>query len=203
MGDVVERLGELASRHGPATFQETRALPVDSESDDAAVAAWLVYLNKTAYNGLYRVNSEGRFNVPIGSYKNPQICDEPNLRACSRLLQNVDVLEADFGEVRTRAKSGDAVYFDPPYVPLSSTASFTAYTAHGFGIAEQVRLRDDAVRLRDQGVTVILSNHDTPETRSLYEDHFPIERIEVGRPINARADRRGAVHEIVIGYFAG
>jgi DNA adenine methylase len=197
--DVVERLRAMADGHGPAAFQQVRAVAIDDEDDDAAVAAWLVYLNKTAYNGLYRVNQDGRFNVPIGSYKNPQICDEPNLRACSRLLENVEIVEADFGAVSARAKPGDAVYFDPPYVPLSSTASFTAYTPNGFGIAEQVRLRDDAVRLNERGVAVVLSNHDTPETRSLYEDHFPIKRIEVSRPINARADRRGAVHELVIG----
>jgi DNA adenine methylase len=197
--DVVARLEALAAKHGAATFQRVRAFAIDEESEDAAVAAWLVYLNKTAYNGLYRVNQEGRFNVPLGSYKNPQICDEPNLRACSRLLQNVDIVEDDFGAVIARARSGDAVYFDPPYVPLSSTASFTAYTAQGFGLAEQVRLRDEAVRLRERGVGVVLSNHDTPEVRALYEDHFPISRIEVGRPINTRGDRRGPVHELVIG----
>ena len=197
--DVVERLRALADKHGPGTFQRMRAMDVDTAAEDAAVAAWLVYLNKTAYNGLYRVNQEGRFNVPLGSYKNPQICDEPNLRACSRLLQNVEILEEDFGAVVARARSGDAVYFDPPYVPLSSTASFTAYTAQGFGLAEQVRLRDEAVRLSGRGVGVVLSNHDTPEVRALYEDHFPIARIEVGRPINTRSDRRGPVHELVIG----
>jgi DNA adenine methylase len=197
--DVVARLRTLADKHGPATFQRVRALAIDDERDDAAVAAWLIYLNKTAYNGLYRVNQEGRFNVPLGSYKNPQICDEPNLRACSRLLQNVEILDADFGDVVARARSGDGVYFDPPYVPLSNTASFTAYTAQGFGLAEQVRLRDEAVRLRDRGVAVVLSNHDTPEVRALYEDHFPISKIEVGRPINTRGDRRGPVHELVIG----
>jgi DNA adenine methylase len=197
--DVVERLRALADHHGPTTFQRVRALEIDGESEDAAVAAWLVYLNKTAYNGLYRVNQEGRFNVPLGSYKNPQICDEPNLRACSQLLKNVEIVEADFGVVAGQARAGDAVYFDPPYVPLSSTASFTGYTAQGFGIAEQVRLRDDAVRLKEKGVSVVLSNHDTPEVRALYEDHFPITRIEVGRPINTRADRRGTVSELVIG----
>jgi DNA adenine methylase len=197
--DVVDRLRTLAGDHGPATFQRIRAIDIDATSEDAAVAAWLIYLNKTAYNGLYRVNQDGRFNVPLGSYKNPQICDEPNLRACSRLLRGVEIVEDDFGAVRARARSGDAAYFDPPYVPLSSTASFTAYTAQGFGLAEQVRLRNEAVRLSERGVAVILSNHDTPEVRALYEDHFPISRIEVGRPINTRSDRRGPVHELVIG----
>lgn len=194
---VCERLAALRDGHCEEQYYSVRSEPIDQAPDDADVAAWMIYLNKTGFNGLYRVNKKGGFNVPIGRYTNPNILDEVNLRAVSRVLQPVDVEHADYADVFYEAERGDVVYFDPPYVPLTKTASFTAYTKGGFGLRDQVRLRDIAWELKQRGVRVLLSNHDTPEIRDLYKD-FEIERILVTRAINSRASKRGAVGEVVI-----
>ena len=195
---VLARLSEHEARHSREWYYRTRAVDIDAEGDDAVVAAWFVYLNRTGFNGLYRVNRSGRFNVPFGRYKDPLIRDEDNLRACSEALRGVELVCGDFAEAARRAERGDLVYFDPPYVPLSSTASFTAYTADGFGPTDQERLRDLALDLKDRGVHVALSNHDTPEIRRLYRERFTVRRVFVGRAINSAADKRGAVAELII-----
>lgn len=160
-------------------------------------AARMIFLNKSAFNGLYRVNSQGRFNVPFGRYKNPQICDAENLRACSKVLAGVELEVADFSAVLDHAKKGDFVYFDPPYVPVSDTAYFTAYSPGGFGWHDQQRLADVFRALAKRGVKVMLSNSDTPEVHELYAG-FRIETVAATRRINSQANGRGKIGELVV-----
>src|SRR5580658_4291008 len=181
--------------HDSAFFYRFREEAVDSGSD-AEVAAWFIYLNKTGYNGLYRVNRENRFNVPFGRYVNPAICDKSTLRACAAALRDVELLVEDFEAVAERAKPGDFVYFDPPYVPLSATSSFTSYTSGGFGLPEQTRLRDVAKRLKQRGVHVLLSNSSAPFIRDLYGEGFEIEEVSAMRFVNSRSSARGAIAEL-------
>jgi DNA adenine methylase len=198
--DGVERVIRLLGQypHDKDFFLSFREHDIDRDSD-AEVAAWLVYLNKTGFNGLYRVNSQNRFNVPFGRYTNPNICDEENLRACSLALQEADLPFAeDFASVLHRARRGDLVYFDPPYLPLSVTSSFTSYTSEGFGLADHVRLRDVALDLKKRGVHVIVSNSSAPAVVELYEKGFAIERVAANRAVNSKADGRGAVTELII-----
>ena len=166
--------------------------------DDADVAAWFIYLNKTGFNGLYRVNRKGNFNVPIGRYKDPRVCDTENLRACHRVLQGAEIRYEGFDAVLDRAEAGDFVYFDPPYVPASATASFTSYTKHGFDISDQLRLADVARKLKEKGVSVILSNSDTPPVRKMYQRGFTRRQVMMTRAINSKASARGAVPELII-----
>jgi DNA adenine methylase len=162
-------------------------------------AARMIYLNKTGYNGLYRVNRKGQFNVPFGRYKRPKVCDAANLRAGSEALMGVEMSCASFERVLDRAQPGDLVYFDPPYVPLSRTASFTSYQAACFGEAEQERLRDVCVALTDRGVRVMLSNSATEAVRRLYhQPAFSIREVQAKRSINSNAARRGKLAEWVI-----
>lgn len=163
-------------------------------------AARTIYLNKTGFNGLYRVNKSGRFNVPIGRYLNPVICDAANLRACSRALSGVELEVQDFGKVVSAAKADDFVYFDPPYVPLSDTAHFTSYVAGGFGLKEQSRLAAVFAELAAKGVYVMLSNSDTPIVRDLYK-RFRIDVVLASRNINSNSARRGKVGEVVVRSF--
>lgn len=195
---VIALLQVHAQAHAKEYFYALREVPPDPESD-TFVAAWLIYFNRTAYNGLYRVNSKNKFNVPFGRYKNPRICNEPHLRACSELLQGTSAEHEPFDAVLERAVAGDAVYFDPPYVPLTGTAHFTSYTQGGFGPEDQVHLRNVAVQLAERGVFVMLSNHDTPWVRELYdEEHFELHVVSVPRAINSKADKRGSVNELII-----
>jgi DNA adenine methylase len=183
--------------HDRTFFYEFRQADIDGASD-AEVAAWFIYLNKTGFNGLYRVNRENRYNVPFGRYVNPKICDEINLRRCSAALARAEVMVDDFDAVDGRARRGDFVYFDPPYVPLSATSSFTAYTADGFGPEAQARLRDTALRLKARGVSVMLSNSSAPMVRSLYADGFEVTDVLATRSVNSKASARGAILEVII-----
>jgi DNA adenine methylase len=160
-------------------------------------AARLIYLNKTGYNGLYRVNSSGGFNVPYGRYKRPNIYDPARIRAMSEALQGVSIEEADFETPCARAKLGDAVYLDPPYLPVSKTSSFSAYHSEAFGLAQHQRLAKVFEKLAKKGVAAVLSNSDTPETRELYRPFKP-SGVQVRRPINSIASRRGAVSELLV-----
>ncbi|MCS7177003.1 MAG: DNA adenine methylase [Candidatus Kapabacteria bacterium] len=162
-------------------------------------AARMIYLNKTGYNGLYRVNRQGKFNVPFGRYKSPKYLDRENLLAVSRALQDVDILCAPFETVLERAAPGDWVYFDPPYVPLSQTANFRSYHANGFGLSDQKRLRDVCVELSKNRVYVMLSNSDTEVVRSLYSlPYFTIGEVLANRAINCNGAKRGRITELVI-----
>jgi DNA adenine methylase len=195
VGDVVRLLGGYP--HASEFFYRLRAEAIDARSD-AEVAAWFIYLNRTGYNGLYRVNRKNVFNVPFGRYANPTVCDEPTLRACAAALAGTTLLVADFEKVVSSARRGDFVYFDPPYAPLSATSSFTSYTSDGFGPDDQRRLRDVARRLKKRGVHVLLSNSSAPLTRELYADGFEVFEVPATRMLNSKGDGRGAIAELVI-----
>lgn len=156
-----------------------------------------IFLNKTCYNGLYRVNKNGKFNVPFGRYKNPDFVNEEGLKAANKVLQGIDLKVGDFSQVLKRAKSGDFIYLDPPYHPVSTTANFTDYTAIPFGEPEQRRLAEVFCKLNNKGCKVMLSNSDTPLIKELYRD-FTIKKVRAKRSINCRADRRGPVNEVVV-----
>ena len=168
-----------------------------TELEPSLRAARLIYLNRAGYNGLYRVNRSGQFNVPFGSYKNPKICDEDRLRSAAKALKKAKILHADFEKAIEGAEAGDAIYFDPPYVPMSKTASFTAYHSDPFLELEQNRLGVLLKSLAKKKIPFLLSNSDTAETRELYQGHL-IESIQVSRPINSRATGRGAVSELLV-----
>ncbi len=160
-------------------------------------ASRFIYLNRTCFNGMYRVNSKGEFNVPFGHYKNPRILDENNLINCSNLLQRTEIKHADFSEILKKVKKDDFVYFDPPYVPLSETSSFTSYTKDGFDIDMQFKLRDVCDELDTMGVKFLLSNSDTKLVNELYEN-YNIKKVFASRQINANADGRGKITEVLV-----
>lgn len=163
-----------------------------------ARAARLLYLNKTCYNGLYRENSKGYFNVPMGRYKNPRICDPELLHAAARALGRSQIHQAAFDFILEQPISThDFVYFDPPYHPISVTSSFTGYNRYGFTAQDQQRLQQVFVTLANRGVKVMLSNSDCPFIRELYQD-FPMRTILSARAINSKAKRRGRITELLI-----
>ena len=162
-----------------------------------ARAARLIYLNKTGYNGLYRVNRSGQFNVPFGRHKSPLICDEDNLRAAAAALSRAEIVTEDFEAICRDARPSDAVYFDPPYLPVSKTSNFTAYDPHPFGIDEHERLAQVFERLERRGVCTVLSNSCTEQTRKIF-GRFQYRRVPVKRPINSKANLRGPVDEILV-----
>jgi DNA adenine methylase len=197
---VIQLLEEYRQRHDRETYYRTRGLdPKTLELSERA--ARLIYLNKTGYNGLYRVNRSGQFNVPFGRYENPNICDEARLRAAAEALRRrgVSIKVADFESITRRAKPGDAVYFDPPYVPLSKTANFTGYHSVTFGLEEHQRLANAFQELTLRQVAAVLSNSDGKATRALYKNSgVQIERVLVTRPINSKATARGDVAELIV-----
>lgn len=160
-------------------------------------AARTIFLNKTGFNGLYRVNKSGKFNVPFGKYVNPTICDKDNLIACSKELKGVDLFAGDFQQSTEFVRANDLVYFDPPYVPVSETCDFTSYTKNGFGEKEQKRLALEFDRLAKLGAHVLLSNSDTPLVRELYKGHEIVE-VQASRNINSKGAKRGKVGEVVV-----
>jgi DNA adenine methylase len=168
----------------------------------AARAARFIFLNRTCYNGLYRVNRQGRFNVPHGRYVRPRICDEANLRACAAELAGVELRCADFAEVCAEAGPGDFVYLDPPYHPLSATANFTAYTDRSFGWADQVRLAGAVRALAARGAWFALSNSAHPAVAALYEGLHP-RTVQMPRAINSRASGRTPVPEYLFAEVGG
>ena len=161
----------------------------------------LLFLNRTCFNGLYRVNSKGRFNVPLGRYANPSIVNEENLRSVSAMLGSgkISIHCRDFGGVLARAKAGDLVYFDPPYQPVSETASFTGYTDRDFAYDDLVRLADLCRRLDSKGCKVMLSNSDSGEVAALFPGRrWKASRIRANRSINSNSKRRTGHHELLI-----
>jgi DNA adenine methylase len=160
-------------------------------------ASLFLYLNRHCYNGLWRVNKSGKFNVPFGRYRNPRIPSEKMIMEFSKLLENVKILNVDFERAIEAAKSGDFVYFDPPYQPVSETAYFTDYTSHGFDYSEQKRLAKVAKKLSKKGVFIMISNSNTEEIRELYTG-FNVAVVEANRFINSKADRRKGASELII-----
>ena len=166
----------------------------------AARAARLIYLNKTCYNGLYRVNRRGQFNVPFGRYPAPPgLYQRDNLLAVSRALSLATLMCADFEECLAGARAGDFVYLDPPYLPLSATANFTKYTVNAFSPAEQQRLANVIHELTDRGCFVLISNSDTPMIRELFSGpRYRIEVMQASRNINSDVRGRNKVSELAI-----
>ena len=146
------------------------------------------------------MNSKGGFNVPFGKYTNPLICDEVNLKKASKALKNVEIKKQDYKEVLKKARKGDFVYFDPPYYPVSKTASFTSYTSESFLDKEQIELRDTFVELHKRGCFVMLSNSDTPFINKIYSEPkgLRITKVQAGRAINSDASKRGKITEVLV-----
>jgi DNA adenine methylase len=195
---VADVIGLLQScQKSRDAYLKMRARDIDAASD-AEVAAWFIYLNKLGFNGLYRVNSKNKFNVPYGDNDNAVICDERNLRACAEALVRAELHCEDFTSVRDRARPGDVVYFDPPYFPVSSTSYFTSYTVGGFTRADQEKLRDLARDLKEAGVHVLLSN--SPPAADLYRADlgFSVTEVLASRAVNSKAELRGKITELLI-----
>ncbi len=200
--DEVERLIVSLRNH---RYESEHFYRIRNSDRSATFARWskvrrasrFIFLNKTCFNGLYRVNSKGHFNVPFGRYDNPTILDTKNLRACSEMLSGVSIQQASFLEFERKAKRGDFVYFDPPYVPLSATSSFTSYSADGFGSEMQRELFRLCTRLDRRGVKFMLSNSSAPLVSELYR-RFRIERVPASRAINSKSSERGKVMELIV-----
>ena len=203
-GQVEALIAEL-QRHEPHKRQadyyyEVRGwdrAPDYRQRGEVERAARLIFLNHTCYNGLYRVNRRGWFNVPFGRYRNPTICDADNLRAVSQAWQGVTLLVDDFGRCLEFAKANDLVYLDPPYHPLSETAHFTSYTSADFGVEEQRRLADLFRELDKRGCRVMLSNSHTDLVQELYAGYEQVQ-VQAVRAISCRGDRRGAIPELLV-----
>lgn len=195
---VIEELRHFERAHSKEAYYRERAEFNRVRGDASGIddAARFIYLNKTCFNGLFRVNQAGEFNVPFGDYAKPCICDANNLRAASDALQNVVCCIQSYEAAVKSAVCGDFVYFDPPYVPVSKTASFTAY-AGSFREIEQRKLAATFAELAERGVHAMLSNSDTPLVRELYQD-YAIEPVAARRAINSKATKRGAVGEVIV-----
>ena len=182
---------------------EFNKLKKDKENNLICQAALFIFLNKTCFNGLYRVNKKDEFNVPFGRYKNPSIYDEDNLKKVSKLLQNTTILNQDFEETVKDAKEGDFVYFDPPYVPLSKTSDFTSYTKLDFGLDDQKRLARVVNDLAKKRCYVMESNSSSDEIKNIFEEYqkLNIYTIKAPRFISCKSDGRRPIEESVINNY--
>ena len=185
-------------------FNELKFVETDRNIEKAAL---FIFLNKTCFNGLYRVNKKGQFNVPMGAYKNPLICDDENLKAISAALQKVEIVCGDYRESESFIDDKTFVYFDPPYRPLTETSSFTSYTENMFDDAAQIELAEFVQKLDKKGARVVVSNSD-PKNVNMDDDFFDdlyrhqhIKRIEANRMINSNARSRGKISELLIANY--
>jgi DNA adenine methylase len=194
---VIAALRRLAARHDKDHFYETRDRYNRLTLGPAEHAATFIYLNKTCFNGLHRVNRRGEFNVPYGRYEKPRILDEAVLRAASRAFAAAELEIAGFEALIERARPGDFIYFDPPYAPVSSTANFTSYAQNGFAHEDQARLADVYRALDRRGCRLMLSNSDVPAIHELYAA-FRIDLVAAPRAISCNAAKRKAVTEVVV-----
>lgn len=175
-----------------------------NESNSVEKAALFIFLNKTCFNGLYRVNKQGQFNVPMGSYKNPCICDEDNLRNVSKALQNVEIVCGDYTLSKSVIDSETFVYIDPPYRPISQTSGFTSYNTDVFDDNEQIRLAKFIDEINETGAKIVLSNSDPKnvnEDDTFFEElysSYKIKKVEASRMINSKSDGRGKIKELLI-----
>ena len=192
--ELIGELGELQEQHSDEFYYQQRAL---SPEDPLKRAARMVYLNKTCFNGLYRVNAKGEFNVPIGRYKNPAILQQDRLLEAHLALKSVELSCTDFQSVLKRPRAGDLVYLDPPYEPLNATSNFTSYTSSQFGEQQQRQLAQQFRLLVKRGCKVLLSNSDAPLIRELYAD-FPSYEILAPRFINSKKEGRAPIVERLI-----
>jgi DNA adenine methylase len=196
--ELVESLLNHRKKHSREYYYAVRSIKSD-RLYNVNRAARLIYLNKTCFNGLYRVNSEGQFNVPFGDYENPSIFDKNILFQASQLLQDVHLQVMSFERVLDFADKDDFVYFDPPYIPVSKTSSFTRYSKSNFSVKEQKRLSEVFGLLDSRGCFVMLSNSDHALTRELYRDYEKNTVIvRAKRMINSIGSRRGAINELVV-----
>lgn len=213
--ELLALLGQLEREHSDARFYEVReafnegrpaarrgAAGKGARSGEARRerAAWLLYLNRTCYNGLFRTNQAGEFNVPVGRYRDPRIADAERILAASRALAGpppAELRHAPFDVSLADAARGDFVYLDPPYVPLSPTSSFSAYADGAFGPGDQARLAACFRELDDRGCLLALSNSDTPAVRQLYRG-FEITEVDAPRSISARGSARGSAPEVLV-----
>lgn len=193
-GELMQQLDVHRANHSKEYYYRIRA---QRPTAPLEVAARLIYLNKTCFNGLYRVNRAGQFNVPMGSYVNPQLYDRSTLLAAAQALATADLQATDYLATLAAAKRGDFVYLDPPYVPLSSTAAFTSYTRRDFGERDQHALADIYRELDQRGCFVMLSNSATPLIKRLYHGYAQLS-IPANRAINSKGNKRGPVEELVI-----
>lgn len=184
-------------RYDKDQFYKIRALTPDALAPPER-AARMIYLNRTCFNGLYRVNSQGAFNVPFGRFTNPTICDADNLRAASLAFKNVELRCQPFSAVLDSARKNDFIYFDPPYVPLSETAKFVSYVSNGFGLSDQEELARVFSKLNEMEVKVMQSNSDTDWVRKHYRKFKRLVPVQARRNVNSRGDRRGSIQELII-----
>lgn len=185
-------------------FLDKRSLFNENRLDETTLSAIFIFLNRTCFNGLYRVNSKGEFNVPHGRYTRPLICDESTIKADSELLQRVEILNGDFARTISHAKKHTLFYLDPPYKPLNKTSSFNSYSNEDFDDKQQIRLRDFCNEISDKECDFILSNSDMKNTDpenyffdDLYKS-FNIKRVFASRAVNSKADKRGKLTELLI-----
>ena len=204
LGNIHDKYIPLGAEDRKAYFLEKRTRFNTKRTAQLETAALFIFLNRTCFNGLYRVNSKGEFNVPHGKYANPRICDADNLRACSKVLQKVEILCGDFAETERYAGPDTLFYFDPPYKPITETSSFTSYAKEGFNDAEQIRLRDFCDKISKDKALFVASNSDPKNVNpsenffdNLY-NHFIIKRVTAARMINSDASGRGAISELMI-----
>jgi DNA adenine methylase len=200
--ELIELLSNHRKKHSKDYYYAVRSIESD-RLDSVSKAARLIYLNKTCFNGLYRVNSKGQFNVPMGDYENPCIFDKNILFQASQLLQGVHLRVMTFEKVLDLAEKEDFIYFDPPYIPLSKTSSFTQYSKGSFSAKEQKRLSQVFSILDLRGCFVMLSNSDHALTRELYRDYGKnIVIVRAKRMINSVGSKRGAINEVVVTSYA-
>ena len=200
--DNVDKLIKLLKtyKYEKEFYLKIRSKKIEKLSD-VQIAARFIYLNRTCFNGLYRVNKSGQFNVPMGEYTNPLICDEDNLKKISKALKTVKIYNEDYKKVLKRAKKGDFIYFDPPYYPVNRTSNFTSYTTETFLEKEQEELRDTFVELHKRGCFVMLSNSDTPFINNLYSNldkKIKVNKVLAGRNINSNSSKRGKIKEVLV-----
>ncbi len=198
--ELISKLSEFRKKHSKEFFYEVRGwdrVENFQEVDAVTKAARFIYLNKTCFNGLYRVNKKGFFNTPIGSYKNPNIADIESIENANIALKNCIIKNCDFGEVLKYAKKGDFIYFDPPYYPLNATSKFTSYSEFEFLEKEQERLFEVFYEFDKRGCFVALSNSDTKFIKDLYKN-FDINFINANRFINSKSSGRGKISEVLV-----
>ena len=199
--EVIQILKNLRLRHSEELYltirEIDRKVDIFQEMTSVEIAARMIYLNQTCFNGVYRVNQKGQFNVPIGSSLNRLICDENNIRSASNALKGIPIIESDFDNTLKDAKKDDFIYLDPPYYPISTNSNFTRYTKEKFYQEDQIRLKEKIDRLHKIGCKVMLSNSDCDFTRGLYAD-YNIHTVYSGRLLNCKKNGRGKVSELLI-----
>jgi DNA adenine methylase len=199
---LIEKLQDLKTKNNKDDFYRIREMDRNedySKIDNVDKAARLIYLNKTCFNGLYRVNSKGYYNTPFGAYKNPNICNEELILNISKYFNNnnIEIVCGDYKKILENLPRNAFVYLDPPYMPLSASSSFTSYTDTGFNYEQQVELKNECDKLQEQGISFIQSNSDCSEIRELYKD-YEIKTVYAKRNINSKGDLRGEIAEVLI-----